>query len=232
MSTNAIIAIKNFTDGVIKFTTLNWDGYLDGAGKILLDHYQSPGKIHSLINEGQISSLGKDIGIKNDFDNRNKDICCFYHRDRNEDKRGPWSYNNIKGFIEEESGNYSYIYCYIDNDWFYLDQSIKEFVPLKPILEKHNIIEEKDAVIEELITMGFVYDSENDVYQYKLAERMINDSDEINNLNQIGFIPYEHENILAAAAEYIWKISAELHNEFRHEASKKFIKDIFGFRVE
>ena len=57
MSTTASIAMLTKSNGV-KYSTVHLDGYLDGVGKILVDHYSDFTKAEKLINLGDLSSLG------------------------------------------------------------------------------------------------------------------------------------------------------------------------------
>jgi hypothetical protein len=84
----------------------HWDGYPENMGPLLLDHWNTPEKILSLLREGDFSSLGKELGEKHDFDKFMERISngtilggeinpdCpyakgwtnFYGRDRGEDR--------------------------------------------------------------------------------------------------------------------------------------------------
>lgn len=63
----------------------HYSNYLDCSGAILKLYYNDEDKIKELIAQGDISSLGKFIGEKHDFDNRPDGWCTFYKRDRGED---------------------------------------------------------------------------------------------------------------------------------------------------
>lgn len=97
MGTRSTIALE-FADGTVEQVYAHWDGYLSGNGKLLLEHYSDPFKLQELINHGGISSLGKVVGVKHEFNNPNKygtglhtlweelysDMTTFYSRDRGE----------------------------------------------------------------------------------------------------------------------------------------------------
>jgi hypothetical protein len=97
MATRSTIALE-FADGTIGQVYAHWDGYLSHNGKILFENYSDPFKLQKLIDLGDVSSLGADIGVKHEFDNPNKfgtpeymawnevkrGMCTFYGRDRNE----------------------------------------------------------------------------------------------------------------------------------------------------
>ncbi len=97
MATRSTIALE-FADGTVRQVYCHWDGYLDNNGQILLNNYQDPFKLRDLIDLGDISSLGPNIGDKHDFDIQAKygtpeynaeqearqQITTFYGRDRGE----------------------------------------------------------------------------------------------------------------------------------------------------
>ena len=57
MSTRSRIGLKQ-ANGQIKSIYCHWDGYPEGVGKTLKEHYNSPEKIEELLELGDISSLG------------------------------------------------------------------------------------------------------------------------------------------------------------------------------
>ena len=85
MATRSTIALE-FADGTVGQVYCHWDGYLENNGVILFNHYKDPFKLRALIDLGDISSLGSDIGEEHDFDDRSQtgDVTTFYGRDRGE----------------------------------------------------------------------------------------------------------------------------------------------------
>ena len=97
MATRSTIALE-FADGTVGKVYCHWDGYLDNNGKLLLNNYSDPFKLRDLIDLGDISSLGPNIGDKHDFDSpfkygtpeyeadmdARRQITTFYGRDRGE----------------------------------------------------------------------------------------------------------------------------------------------------
>jgi hypothetical protein len=82
MSTRSTIAVE-YQDGSVDQVYCHFDGYLEGVGKTLLEHYTNPIKVMSLMNLGDISILGKEIGQKHSFDDyMDGVVCTFYRRDR------------------------------------------------------------------------------------------------------------------------------------------------------
>ena len=94
MATRSTIALE-FADGTVGKVYCHWDGYLDNNGKILYNHYVDPFKTRDLIDLGDISSLGPNIGRKHAFSSFEGDkadyeaamaegCTTFYGRDRGE----------------------------------------------------------------------------------------------------------------------------------------------------
>ena len=82
MSTRSLIGKLN-KDNTVTYIYCHFDGYFEHNGEILIDHYDNDYKVDELINLGNISSLGEEIGEKQDFDYpRNKKWCLSYLRDR------------------------------------------------------------------------------------------------------------------------------------------------------
>ena len=97
MATRSTIALE-FADGTVGKVYCHWDGYLDNNGVILFNNYKDPFKLRDLIDLGDISSLGPELGEKHEFDiqakygtpeyqaeqDRRRNITTFYGRDRGE----------------------------------------------------------------------------------------------------------------------------------------------------
>lgn len=77
----------------------HFDGYPDGVGSTLLEHWTDPREIDALLALGDLSALGSEIGEKHDFDTHSgayidgqyvegeaskKGWCLAYSRDRGE----------------------------------------------------------------------------------------------------------------------------------------------------
>ena len=78
---------KLLPNGSVKYIYCHWDGYPEHNGKILKEHYTDEAKIDALLELGDLSSLGEEIGEKQDFNNQdthNSKWCLAYGRDRGE----------------------------------------------------------------------------------------------------------------------------------------------------
>lgn len=110
MATRSTIALE-FADGTVEQVYCHWDGYLSNNGQILLKHYSDPFKLQRLIDLGAISSLGPEIGEKQDFDKRdthNDNWSLIYARDRGEDlvKHKFKDFEDYKANAQSEEYNY------------------------------------------------------------------------------------------------------------------------------
>ena len=65
----------------------HWDGYPEHNGRLLKDHWTDRAKVKQMLDLGDMSVLGEEIGKKHHFDDRDGrgNGCAFYGRDRNED---------------------------------------------------------------------------------------------------------------------------------------------------
>ena len=66
MATRSTIALE-FADGTVQQVYCHWDGYLDNNGKILFENYTDAFKLRELIDLGDLSSLGSEVGVKRPF---------------------------------------------------------------------------------------------------------------------------------------------------------------------
>lgn len=114
MSTRSAIITK--TDTGYAGIYCHFDGYLDGVGKTLLEHYKTQEKVNQLIALGDISTLGPEIGEAHDFDNRDGKQTTAYMRDRGEtgcEQRQGETINDV----EKGIGHNGYVYVFEDGKW-------------------------------------------------------------------------------------------------------------------
>lgn len=106
MGTRSTIGVLR-PDGTAASIYCHWDGYLSNNGVLLYEHWHGPAQAGALMRLGNLSSLGKVIGEKHDFDWQDKvrqahgftdeaaaiiaaapceveDWCVAYGRDRGE----------------------------------------------------------------------------------------------------------------------------------------------------
>ena len=105
---------KKLADGTVKYIYCHYDGYPKHNGKILKEHYTNEAKIDALLELGDISILGPEIGEQQDFNRRethNPNWCLAYGRDRGE--------TNIKASICHEIvfADQEYNYLWENGEW-------------------------------------------------------------------------------------------------------------------
>lgn len=123
MATRSAIGVVLAT-GQIQAIYCHWDGYPEGVGRTLVNHYTNPIKIDGLINLGDLSVLGSEIGEKHPFDQRFDDSdpranwCRAYGRDRGEEETNSKPFANREEFVSmmERSGC-EYFYLWTNGAW-------------------------------------------------------------------------------------------------------------------
>ena len=131
MATRSTIALE-YADGTVDQVYCHWDGYLDNNGKLLQEHYKDPFKVQRLMDLGDLSSLGPNIGDKHDFDCPHKygtpeyaawseakqEVCTFYGRDRGETDTKARRFKNFADYQRNaQSEEYNYI-LRKDGNWY------------------------------------------------------------------------------------------------------------------
>lgn len=128
MSTRSNIGIIH-EDNTVSFIYCHSDGYVDYNGKMLFKHYQNLDKIYSLIELGDISSLGIEIGSKHDFDNCPENETNVYGRDRGETDTPPILVEN-KEIAKSNMQEYMYLFNIKSSRWIVSDHG-DQFVDLE-----------------------------------------------------------------------------------------------------
>ena len=131
MATRSTIALE-YANGQVDQIYCHWDGYLDNNGRILLESYMDPFKVQLLMDLGDLSSLGSDVGEQHEFSNPHKygtpeynawneekgDVCTFYGRDRGEDGTGAKRFKDFKDYrANHQYEEYEYI-LRTDGNWY------------------------------------------------------------------------------------------------------------------
>ena len=134
MATRSTIAIE-LDDGKIYQVYCHWDGYLDHNGKLLLEHYADENKALELIQNGDISSLGSEVGEKHDFDARYdrtdpRDTWTkYYGRDRGESDVGFKTFKDFKDYKDNHQYE-EYEYIRRNNGTWFVCSYDGEYKPL------------------------------------------------------------------------------------------------------
>ena len=121
MSTRSTIAIEQ--DGKVTAIYCHFDGYKEGVGATLENYYQDKEKIQQLMDLGNLSALSREIGDKQDFNNRednNEDWCLAYGRDRGETGQEARVFDSVTDWVENFQSGEEFYYIFTEADgWKY-----------------------------------------------------------------------------------------------------------------
>lgn len=119
MSTRSNIVIR-YADGTEKGIYCHSDGYINGVGAVLLEHYYTKDKVECLIGLGDLSCIGDYTNpnpeLPHSWGNAQPNVCVAYHRDRGEDFRQSGHSNTF----EDDLGigiEYVYIFDEKTEEW-------------------------------------------------------------------------------------------------------------------
>jgi hypothetical protein len=143
MGTHARIG-KLLPDGKVRSIYCHYDGYLQGGvGEDLSSHYQNESKVDALLDLGNLSGIGKEIGEKqdfNDFTKQNVHWCLAYGRDRGQKGQEATFTESEEEYSKD--GDYPYIYLYKNGEWWFKDTYQDRYSGWQTISSALNIKEE------------------------------------------------------------------------------------------
>ena len=133
MGTRSTIALE-FADGTVEQVYCHWDGYLEHNGKLLRDYYSNPFILRDLIDMGDLSSLGTQIGQAHPFSPhgskedealyehaKDQGYCTFYARDRGETGVSSKKFKDFEDYVaNHQYEEYEYILRNVEGKatWF------------------------------------------------------------------------------------------------------------------
>lgn len=127
MATRSTIAVQHF-DGSISQVYCHWDGYFSHNGEILNRNYDKRHLVEQLIDMGDLSALGHQLGEEHSFDWHRDDPelykiygatsiwCTFYGRDRGEARIGARIFGNLIEYLSNAQTE-EYNYLFMDGEW-------------------------------------------------------------------------------------------------------------------
>ena len=132
MATRSYIGVRNL-DASVDYIYCHFDGYPEHNGKILTEHYADVDRVNALLKLGDLSSLGKEIGEKQEFDKPriSRNWCLAYGRDRGE-KNVSVKNGDFSKLIKDQSVDYVYVF---DGDYW---ECFNTYNPER-IIELYNI---------------------------------------------------------------------------------------------
>ena len=122
MSTRSLIAME--TEDGIEAVYCHYDGSPEHHAPILLKHYATDKSLARLINLGDLSVLGPQIGKKHNFATHNtkatEDWCLAYGRDRGEENVEKHTFVTEAQFLDHATEVWAdYVYLFRDGKWLY-----------------------------------------------------------------------------------------------------------------
>ena len=111
MATSSNISVK--VGNKYKTVYCHFDGYPEGVGAILSNHYNSQELAEKLIKEGDISSLGEkcDCPEGHSYENPIPGYTVYYGRDRGEKGTG-YKVSELRPKLENQ-----FLYIFEDGQW-------------------------------------------------------------------------------------------------------------------
>lgn len=131
MSTHALVGLMKGNDFTAVY--VHSDGYLEYTGALLSKHYDEA-KVADFVAKGSCSVLGKEIGVKINFNDRMEfeddgdqfsfaKQCRFYRRDRGESGCEAVDYYSLKDVLRD---GFEHVYLMKDGVWYYIDGETDE----------------------------------------------------------------------------------------------------------
>ena len=114
MSTRSIIA-RLHTDGSVEASYCHFDGYPEGVGKTLKEHYSLNASVADLLELGDLSSLG---------DNLQETVA--YARDRGEEKSDNLRYDNLSELLSNVRKDTGAEYAYVWDGTIWATYTLKD----------------------------------------------------------------------------------------------------------
>ena len=125
MSTRSAIIVKTGDQEFIG-VYCHYDGYTEGVGKTLNEHYQDHEKVVSLVSLGSLSVLAERVAPVGEHSFRNPEdgTTIAYHRDRDEELHVCKGRSVIE--VAEQIGHNGYVYSLEDGKWSVNGVSLEE----------------------------------------------------------------------------------------------------------
>lgn len=131
MATRCYIGLEGL-DGTVRYVYCHWDGYPSETGRILQEDWQSYTLVYNMINKGNMSYLGRNLGDTN-----------FYCKegDPNEEDEGARYCKDVNAY-SATAPDYLIEYIYLFKNigtgysWFLWEPDKKTWEPLQQVLDR------------------------------------------------------------------------------------------------
>ena len=119
MATRSRIGMEIKEDGRSRVVAVycHFDGYPEGVGRTLVEHYRDREKVKKLVELGALSYLEKELEPKgpHSFNQPEDEVTVAYHRDRGE-RFLQDQYSNLESFFGDDGVDYRYLFTE-DGEW-------------------------------------------------------------------------------------------------------------------
>ena len=117
MATRSFIGRLN-TDVSVTGIYCHYDGYPEGVGKVLSEHYTDPDKVDSLMSLGDLSVLGPELGEKHTFGEGVEAWTVAYGRDRGDADSAARTYSgSVEVMAAAREASAAHVYLFNGKSW-------------------------------------------------------------------------------------------------------------------
>lgn len=125
MGTRSRIGLEDPETGAVRSIYCHWDGYPEGVGRELVEHYSQRDAVEQLIGLGYLSALKATLApprkAKHGFDNPLEGVTIAYHRDRGEPLDIDTDTDAEALYARAAEGWEEYVYLFRQGVWFYTE---------------------------------------------------------------------------------------------------------------
>lgn len=117
MSTRSTIAVK-FPNGAVKAVYCHFDGYPEGVGATLSEHYNTQKKAETVVSLGDLSVLDESMECPagHSFRSRAAGHSVAYGRDRGEQDVDADTFDTVREF-RAQGNKQQFTYLWNGNEW-------------------------------------------------------------------------------------------------------------------
>ena len=111
---------------------VHFDGYIEGVGKCLIDHWKTDADVQKLFNEfdnREIRALGENFESTEFYPISKNKYAAKYLKDMLK-RLGNMSIDQLKN----EAGNFDFVYVWDGVDWFWFDVDNNALQPVRSFL--------------------------------------------------------------------------------------------------
>ena len=107
-------------DGTVKHSYCHYDGYPEGVGSTLVQHYNTEDKVKELVSFGDMSYLASVVHPEGEhnFEKPEQGVTVFYNRDRGETDVDSVVTTMDEYLSVQYSSCIDYLYVFIGSNWW------------------------------------------------------------------------------------------------------------------